>query len=81
MEVQKIPCISTCHMPDSMALERLDVPKALYEYGGFVYLDPEDATDWFYHLREVIQAKDPEVFWVRFDRDADPLTGLRQYDW
>lgn len=93
VEMNVMPVISTGHI-DKETAEALDAgcdwcAQAKFEgYGYFLYLDdlecgatpaPQclvDIRDW---LRSTFGAENQN--WVRLDRDAQSVDGLRTYDW
>ncbi len=83
--INHIPCISTIHMPDTEALERLhdSVHMALYDEGAFIYVHslppllPSDA--W---LKPIAAWATSNVFeWVRLDADGDVVEELPSFEW
>jgi hypothetical protein len=83
----RIPVLSTAHMPDSAALDKLmqydTEAVALYDGGGFVKLRPHAAyLDEFKWLAPIAFWAECNVFeWVRFDADGEEVLGLEVYDW
>jgi hypothetical protein len=92
-EIQKILVISTGHLPHS-TMQALDgtepvLPDQLplhasYDYGVFVWCDTDNGwnTERFPELKAVIDyAAKLDCQWVRFDRDADYVSGLPRWSW
>ena len=79
METMNIPVISTAHLPGPEAVK--GVLCAEYEFGWFLYLDPDHGwgLEWYDDLVEHFRPAGYE--WVRLDCDADPVPELKTYDW
>jgi len=82
-----IPVISTAHVPDSAALDRLrdDMPQvtiAGYDCGWFVrtaQIEFKDSHAWMAPIAKWAQANVYD--WIRLDADGDVVEGLEVYDW
>lgn len=79
VEIATIPVISTGHLPSNAALDEIDVYRATYEHGWFVWMDDDIPDPWFVTIRE--WAKKCGFKWVRFDRDAQFVDELPKFDW
>lgn len=78
--VQRIPVISTAHMPDFSAIAVLNSPFMLWSEGGLVYVgEPEDiGVPWLREIAEKLRCPDR---WVRLDANGPVIKGLTTYDW
>ena len=80
IEIMTIPVISTAHLPSDTAVADLGILHAAYDYGYFVWMDPDNDTAWFVKIREW-SLEHTMGGWVRFDCDADPVPELTTYNW
>lgn len=74
-----IPVISSGHLPSQTALDEIDVYRASYEHGWFVWMDDDLDAEWFVKIRE--WAKKHNFKWVRFDCGAQDVDELPKFDW
>ena len=51
IETITVPVISTAHLPGDFAVADLGVLHAAYDYGYFVWMDPDNDTDWFVKIQ------------------------------
>lgn len=97
LEIHKTLVLSTAHMTeaDSQLLPYADeyglVVYEMDEYGWMVYVNDEylqaasppealsDFSDGF--MKAIKLAQDNECEWLRFDRDANTVDGLPEYEW
>lgn len=87
--ISKMLVVSTAHLTqetaDQLSAESLPVASYPNEYGGFVYV-PTDPIDREAGLTEDIAAvfklaRALHCEWVKLDRDAPELDGLKIYEW
>lgn len=84
-----VPVISTAHMPDEDAVERLagiGFTCAKFSEGFFVCLgdDPlPEEPEWATRVREWVLREYGNAFvpWVRLDADGDLIGELQEWEW
>jgi len=87
--ISKMLTVSTAHLTqetaDKLSDESLPMVSYPNEYGGFVYVpsNPLEHEDGLPHdIAAVFKlARRVRCEWIKFDRDADEVEGLKIYDW
>jgi hypothetical protein len=80
MEIERLLALSTAHLPEHV----LNVPDTLAypnEYGGFFWVDNDEGS----HLPELEAvlafARQHDITWLKFDRDAPEIEELPTWNW